>query len=222
VGSTEVTNENENKIKSVFNRLNKERKAELEKQVDENFGYRSAEDNEKLYQLNSKMERLRNTGMNQEELKEYFTPGKIVPGYGGMDKVLSFNSGEGSPAYKKAYDYAIQRAKSAGIEGEAAERWATKKAADETKYDWSVTVIEVDPKTGEPRRGANTRTHTTSPEKNIIEDLRKETSVIESKVPDAPFKKNWHELATKDIFNTSTFRGFTNFSCCRIFTHTRI
>jgi uncharacterized protein YidB (DUF937 family) len=208
VGSTEVTNENENKIKSVFNRLNKERKAELEKQIDENFGYRSAEDNEKLYQLNSKMERLRNTGMNQEELKEYFTPGKIVPGYGGMDKVLSFNSGEGSPAYKKAYDYAIQRAKSAGIEGEAAERWATKKATDETKYDWSVTVIEVDPKTGEPRKGADTRTHTTSPEKNIVEELRKEASVIESKVPDAPFKKNWHELATKDILDLAAKEGY--------------
>ena len=208
VGSTDVTNENENKIKSVFNRLNKERKAEIEKQVDENFGYRSAEDDEKLYQLNSKMERLRNTGMNQEELKEYFTPGKIVPGYGGMDKVLSFNSGEGSPAYKKAYDYAIQRAKSAGIEGEAAERWATKKATDETKYDWSVTVIEVDPKTGQPRKGADTRTHTTSPEKYIVDELRKEASGIESKVPDAPFKKNWHELATKDILDLAAKEGY--------------
>jgi len=208
VGSTDVTNENENKIRSVFNRLNKERKAEIEKQVDENFGYRSAEDDEKLYQLNSKMERLRNTGMNQEELKEYFTPGKIVPGYGGMDKVLSFNSGEGSPAYKKAYDYAIQRAKSAGIEGEAAERWATKKATDETKYDWSVTVIEVDPKTGQPRKGADTRTHTTSPEKYIVDELRKEASGIESKVPDAPFKKNWHELATKDILDLAAKEGY--------------
>jgi uncharacterized protein YidB (DUF937 family) len=208
MGDTEVTNENEDKLKSVFNRLNKERKAELEKQVDENFGYRSAEDDEKLYQLNSRMERLRNTGMTQEELKEYFTPGKIVPGYGGMDKVLSFNSGEGSPAYKKAYDYAIQRAKSAGIEGEAAERWATKKATDETKYDWSVTVIEVDPKTGQPRKGADTRTHTTSPEKYIVDELRKEAMGIESKVPDAPFKKNWHELATKDILDLAAKEGY--------------
>ena len=208
MGDTEVTNENENRLKSIMNRLTKERKAEIEKQVDENFGYRSAEDDEKLYQLNSKMERLRNTGMTQEELKEYFTPGKIVPGYGGMDKVLSFNSGEGSPAYKKAYDYAIQRAKSAGIEGEAAERWATKKATDETKYDWSVTVIEVDPKTGQPRKGADTRTHTTSPEKYIVDELRKEASGIESKVPDAPFKKNWHELATKDILDLAAKEGY--------------
>jgi uncharacterized protein YidB (DUF937 family) len=208
MGDTRVTSENEMKLKSITNRLTKERKAEIEQQVDENFGYRTPEDDEKLYQLNSKMERLRNTGLTPEELAEYFQPGKIVPSYAGDDKVISFNSGEGSPSFQRAYNKALERAKSAGVDDAAAMRWATKKAMDEAKYDWSVTVIEVDRATGLPRRGAVPRTHTTSPEKNIVEDLRKEASVLESKVPDAPFKKNWHELATKDILDLAAKEGY--------------
>jgi hypothetical protein len=175
-----------------MNRLTKERKAEIEKTVDENFGYRGYDDDEKLYQLNSKMERLRNTGMTVDELRDYFQPGKIVPGYGGMDKVISFNTGENSPAFKAAYERKFEQAKNAGVDEQTASNWAKKRAAEENKYNWSVKVIEVDPKTGQPRKGADERIHTTSPEKYVVEDLRKEASLLESKVPDAPFKKNWH------------------------------
>jgi len=208
MGDTTVTNENEIKLKSIMNRLTKERKAEIEQQVDENFGYRNYDDDEKLYQLNSKMERLRNTGLTVDELRDYFQPGKIVPSYGGMDKVISFNAGEDSPAFKASYERKLEQAKNAGIDEETASNWAKKRAAEENKYNWSVTVIEVDRKTGQPRKGADVRTHMTSPEKDIVEELRKEASVLESKVPDAPFKKNWHELAVKDILDLAAKEGY--------------
>lgn len=208
MGDTQVTNENEDKLKSIMNRLTKERKAEIEKTVDENFGYRGYDDDEKLYQLNSKMERLRNTGMTVDELKDYFQPGKIVPGYGGMDKVISFDTGENSPSFKAAYERKLEQAKNAGVDEETASNWAKQRAAEENKHNWSVRVIEVDPKTGQPRRGAEERRHTTSPEKHIVEELRKEASVLESKVPDAPFKKNWHELAVKDILDLAAKEGY--------------
>jgi len=208
IGDTDVTNENEMKLKSTINKMTKERKAEVEKLVDENFGYRGYEDDEKLYQLNSKMERLRNTGMTVDELRDYFQPGKIVPGYGGMDKVISFNTGENSPAFKAAYERKFEQAKNAGVDEQTASNWAKKRAAEENKYNWSVKVIEVDPKTGQPRKGADERIHTTSPEKYVVEDLRKEASVLESKVPDAPFKKNWHELAVKDILDLAAKEGY--------------
>ena len=208
MGDTQVTNENEDKLKSIMNRLTKERKAEIEKTVDENFGYRGYDDDEKLYQLNSKMERLRNTGMTVDELKDYFQPGKIVPGYGGMDKVISFDTGENSPSFKAVYERKLEQAKNAGVDEETASNWAKQRAAEDNKHNWSVRVIEVDPKTGQPRRGAEERRHTTSPEKHIVEELRKEASVLESKVPDAPFKKNWHELAVKDILDLAAKEGY--------------
>lgn len=199
---------NERELAKVVNRLTKERKAELEKAVPKDFGYRKPEDIDKITELRTKIDRIRNDGLTPEETQEYFQPGKIVPSYGGHDKVLSFNAGEGSPRYQEAYEKALKRAESAGVDPETATQWATKRAQDETKYDWSVTVIEVDPKTGEPRRGAQPRTHTTSPADEIKNELIKEASQYERKVPDAPFKDNWHELATKEILDLAAKEGY--------------
>lgn len=199
---------NERELTKAVNRLTKERKAELEKAVPKDFGYRKPEDIDKLTELRTKIDRIRNDGLTPEETKEYFQPGKIVPSYGGYDKVLSFNAGEGSPRYQEAYEKALKRAESAGVDPETATQWAAKRAQDETKYDWSVTVIEVDPKTGEPRRGAQPRTHTTSPADEIKNDLIKEASQYERKVPDAPFKDTWHELAVKEIMDMAAKEGY--------------
>jgi hypothetical protein len=102
----------------------------------------------------------------------------------------------------------LAQAISAGVDEKTAADWAAKRAADETKYDWSVTVIEVDPKTGEPRRGAQPRIHSTSPADAIRNDLAKEAEQYERKVPDAPFKDNWHELATKEILDMAAKEGY--------------
>jgi uncharacterized protein YidB (DUF937 family) len=208
VGATEFTKENTTKITSVFNRLNKERKAQLEQEIPEEAGYRTAEDSQKLQQLNERVQRIRDQGLSYNEIQEYFTPGKIVSGYGDHDKVLSFNSGENSPAFKIAYERKLQQAISAGVGEDVAANWAKKRALDEVKDNWSVTVIEVDPRTGEPKKGAQPRTHVTSPESEIKNQLIKEASKIERKVPDAPFKKNWHELAVKDILDLAAKEGY--------------
>jgi hypothetical protein len=200
--------ENAAKLKAAQLRIKKERTAQLEKEVDENFGYKTPDDDEKLYQLNSQIERIRNTGLTTEELKDYFQPGKIVPGYGGKDKVISFNSGENSEAFKQSYERKLAQAKSAGVDEAAAEGWARRRALADAGDGWSVTVIEVDPATGQPRRGAGQRTHNTSPGSHVVDDLRQQASAIESKVPDAPFKKNWHELAVRDILDLAAKEGY--------------
>jgi hypothetical protein len=199
---------NERELAKVVSRLTKERKAELEKAVPKDFGYRSPEDTEKIIGLRDKIHRISIDGLTPEETAEYFTPGKVVFGYGGYDKVLSFNAGEGSPSYQKAYNEAFQRAESTGVDRNTAIQWATKKAAEKSKYDWSVTVIEVNPKTGEPISGAKPRTHNTSPEKEITSQLRKDLLQSERKVPDAPFKDNWHELAVKEIMDMAAKEGY--------------
>lgn len=199
---------NERELTKAVNRLTKDRKAELEKAVPKDFGYRKPEDIDKLTELRTKIDRIRNDGLTPEETREYFQPGKIVPSYGGHDKVLSFNAGEGGARYQEAYEKALKRAESAGVDPETATQWAAKRAQDETKYDWSVTVIEVDPKTGEPRRGAQPRTHTTSPADEIKNELIKEASQYERKVPDAPFKDNWHELAVKEVMDMAAKEGY--------------
>jgi uncharacterized protein YidB (DUF937 family) len=200
--------ENAAKLKAAQLRIKKERTAQLEKEVDENFGYKTPEDDEKLYQLNSQIERIRNTGLTTEELKDYFQPGKIVPSYGGKDKVLSFNSGENSEAFKQSYERKLAQARSAGVDEAAAEGWARRRALADAGDGWSVTVIEVDPATGQPRRGAGQRTHNTSPGSHVVEELRQQTAALESKVPDAPFKKNWHELAVRDILDLAAKEGY--------------
>ena len=203
-----VSPENERELIKVTNRLTKERKAQLDKEVPKDFGYRRPEDIDKITELKTKIDRIRNDGLTPEEIKEYFQPGKIVPSYGGHDRVLAFNTGEQSASFKNVYERSLARAKSAGVDDAAAEEWARKKALEDTKYDWSVTVIEVDPKTGEPRNGAKPRTHGTSPATEVKDALIKELAPYERKVADAPFKDNWHELATKEILDMAAKEGY--------------
>jgi uncharacterized protein YidB (DUF937 family) len=207
-GDTRITPENEQALKVIQNRLTRESKAELEKQVDENFGYSKPGDDDKLYKLNSEMERLRNTGMTPEEIEKYYIPGKIVPSGTGFVKVVSFNSAENSPQYKRIYDDYYRRNMSVGTGEEvaaAADRNARKNALEKSKGQWTVTTVDVDAK-GNPQ--GSPVTHSTSPEQYVVEDLRKEARAIESKKPDAPFKKNWHELAVKDILDLAANEGY--------------
>ena len=203
-----LTPENERELRKVTRRLTNERKAELEKEIPKNYGYLTAEDNDKLIKINDRIEQINNNGLTPEEIKEYFQPGKIVGSHGVYDKVISFNSGEGSPAFQKAYNNALERAMSAGVDKEAAMQWATKRAAEESKFDWSVTVIEVDPKTGQPVKGARERVHQTSPTEYVVNDLKKERRELQYKVPDAPFKDTWHELAVKEIMDMAAKEGY--------------
>ncbi len=44
--------------------------------------------------------------------------------------------------------------------------------------------------------------------KERLEDVRKELNVLEKRVPDAPFKENWHELGVKRILNYAAKNGY--------------
>ena len=206
-GTTSINPETEVAYKTIFNRLIKERKAEIEAQVGENVGYLSPEDNNKLTQLISEKDRLRNQGMTTQEIQDYFQPGRVVfnDRYGGVSRVVSFNPAENSEGFKEAFARKLEQAKNAGVDEQIAVNWARKRALEEAKNDWSVTVEELDPKTGELR---GQRTHSTSPQENIIEGIVTEISDIQKKLPDAPFKKNWHEIATKDILDLAAKEGY--------------
>jgi hypothetical protein len=205
---TDLTDENLRELEQITARLTRERKTELEQATPKDFGYRTDEDNEQMRLLRERQKRIREQGLTPEETAEYFQPGRIVKGYGGHEKVISFNSGEGSPAYKQAYEKALERALSVGADQESAMTWARKKAADESKHNWSVTVISVDPTTGRPRPYEQPRTHSTSPNDEIIRDLANQHENLSRKVPDAPFKENWHELAVKEIMDMAAKDGY--------------
>ena len=143
--------------------------------IDENFAYKTTEDEQKLVELKDSFERIREDGLETNEIASYFTPGKIVRGYGGYDKVLEFNPGDANTA-------------------------------------WSVKVIEADPNTGEPLRGATPRTHMTDPSTEVLKDLRNQISTIESKIPDMPYKKTYDELAIKQIIEDAVQGGYDRVS----------
>lgn len=204
-----LTPDNMRRLKKIELALTKERKAQLENKIDENAGYRSTEDDEKLDQLNEKMQRLRDTGLTMEEIKEYYTPGKIIGDSSGYDRVLSFNEGSKNPRYQEVYDSRFQQAMNAGVGPEVAANFARRRADEDLKHDWSVTVVQVDPRTGEPlKNGYGPRTHQTSPEDEVRRELQNEAQAIETKKPDAPFKKNWHELAVRDILDLAANEGY--------------
>jgi len=169
LGSTEITDKSLKELERIKSRMRREMKAELEKTTPKEIGYATAEDAAKIKELDAKIARLNNEGPTMEELADYFQPGKIVKGYGGTDKVLSFNPRDG---------------------------------------DWSVTVIEVDPRTGEPARNARPRTHSTSPGMEMRQQLLNEKRQYSDKVPDAPFKDTWHELAVKEIMDIAANEGY--------------
>lgn len=205
---TDITDANLKELDRIKNRLTRERKAELDKTTPKDFGYRTQQDIDEMRRLSDEQRRISNEGLSPEEVANYFQPGKIVKSYGGYDKVISFNSGEGTASYQR-YVQALERALSIGnIDREVAEQWARKKAADESKYNWSVTVIEVDPRTGQPKRGAVPRTHQTSPTDEIKRDLANQQERLRQKVPDAPFKDTWHELAVKEILDMAANEGY--------------
>ena len=208
-GNVDLTPTNMARLKKIELDLTKERKAQLEKEVPENAGYRAPEDDEKLDQINKKIQRLRDVGMTREEIKEYYTPGKIIGDSSGYDKVLSFNEGSKNPKYQQVYDSRFQQAINAGVGPEVAANFAKRKADEDLKHDWSVTVVQVDPRTGEPlKNGYGPRTHQTSPEDEVRRQLQNEAQAIETKKPDAPFKKNWHELAVRDILDLAAKEGY--------------
>jgi uncharacterized protein YidB (DUF937 family) len=208
-GNVVLNQDNMNRLQKIKNTLTKERKVQLENEIDENAGYRSTEDDEKLDQLNKKMQRLRDTGLTMEEIKEYYTPGKIIGDSSGYDRVLSFNEGSKNPRYQEVYDSRFQQAMNAGVGPEVAANFARRRADEDLKHDWSVTVVQVDPSTGEPlKNGYGPRTHQTSPEDEVRRELQNEAQAIEIKKPDAPFKKNWHELAVRDILDLAAKEGY--------------
>ena len=65
-------------------------KKAIASQFPDTYGYKTAEDEKKLAEINDTIERIREEGLEDSELATYFTPGKVVRGYGGYDKVIEF------------------------------------------------------------------------------------------------------------------------------------
>lgn len=120
---------------------------------------------------------------SNEALEKYFTPGRIVKGYGGWDRVIKFHPSN-------------------------------------EKYGWSVDVQEVK-KDGTVIPDARIRNHATIPDPvemfpertqllNKLRDLEHENFKLQKKdvVPDAPFKKTWHELALKRMLRYAAENGY--------------
>jgi hypothetical protein len=145
-------------------------KKEIAAQFPENYGYKTIEDEKKLAEIQDAIYRIRDNGLNSDEIAKYFTPGSIVKGYGGYDKVLEFH-----PA-----------------------------TAD---TPWAVKVIAVH-SDGTPERGAQPRTHLTSPEREVLRNLREEASKLEDNVYDMPWKKTYDELMLKQIIDDAVQEGF--------------
>lgn len=188
-------------------------KKEIAASVPENYGYRTEEDVKKADDLRYRIMDLRENGLNDQELAEYFTPGKLVKGYGGTDRVLSFNPGgltPDSPEWQQIFNRVYQKEINDGVDEESAKYIAKQQADNALSKPWSVTVIEVNPRTGEPLNGAYPRTHTTDPTSEVVKSLRDDLSKLDSKneIPDMPFKKTYDELVLKQIIDDAVQNGY--------------
>lgn len=153
-------------------------------------GYIDAESEARKSELRKEADRLqrqKSEPITDEELAKYFTPGKVIRGYGGYDKVVAFHPADPNAAYP---------------------------------YNtWSVDVQRVD-KDGNPMRFEGVRNHRTTPEtENLrpelyqrIRDIADELRPSQGKVPDAPFKKTWHEMALRRILKHASDSGYDGVS----------
>ena len=97
---------------------------------------------------------------------------------------------------------------------------AIKQAAERNPpQSWAARVIEVDPKTGEPAPGAlprdiNSQSNIdrTDPTLNTLRSYREQRDALSRKVPDAPFKSTWPDLAVKHVFDTAAREGYDKVS----------
>ena len=184
-------------------------------------GYATPEQMKRKDELESNLRRILNEGPTYEEIEAFYQPGKIVETPWGFDKVLRFNpqspasggvsKAEWEKAYSTNFNELMAEAEMESLRtgrqihvGDIArlakqETDDTMGAINPAKW-WSVEVQEVDAQ-GNPKRGTKPRVHATSPADSMRMEINKELRPLYDAVPDAPFKKNWHELAVKQILD---------------------
>lgn len=181
-------------------------------------GYATPEQMKRKDELESKLRRILNEGPTYEEIEAFYQPGKIVETPWGFDKVIKFNPGSpGSPedvrqawfkTFKNKHNELIEKAeRQALLDGRQYNRsdlfLEAKRLTNEEVGPldpgraWSVEVQEIDAQ-GKPNAK---RVHATSPADSMRMEINKELRPLYDAVPDAPFKKNWHELAVKQILD---------------------
>lgn len=184
-------------------------------------GYATPEQMKRKDELESKLRRILNGGPTYEEIEAFYQPGKVIETPWGFDKVLRFNpqspasegvsKAEWQKAYASKYNELMAKAeKDSLITGRQIDIWGIARLAKEETDDamgaidpakqWFVEVQEVDAK-GNPKRGTKPRVHATPPSESMRMEINKELRPLYDAVPDAPFKKNWHELAVKQILD---------------------
>lgn len=184
-------------------------------------GYATPEQMARKDELEKNLQRILNEGPTYEEIEAFYQPGKVIETPWGFDKVLRFNPGsQGSPedfrqawfeVFKNKQNKLTEKAnRQALLDGREYSRsdiaLEAKRLTNEEvgRLDpgrqWSVEVQEVDSK-GNPKPGSVKRVHATSPAESMRMEINKELRPLYDAVPDAPFKKNWHELAVKQILD---------------------
>lgn len=184
-------------------------------------GYATPEQMKRKDELEKNLHRILNEGPTYEEIEAFYQPGKIVETPWGFDKVLRFNpqspasegvsKAEWQKAYAAKYNELMAKAEKdslntgrqidiGGIARLAKEETDDAVGAINPAKQWSVEVQEVD-QAGNPKPGTKPRIHATSPAESMRMELNKELRPLYDAVPDAPFKKNWHELAVKQILD---------------------
>jgi len=185
----------------------------IAKEVPEDFGYMTPEKQLKAQEIKKKIQRISTNGLSIDELEEYFQPGKIVKSWSGTDKVIEFTRGPkvGSEEWIKEYDDGLEyvRREYPRSSDEQHHEMATN-IANGKASDWSVKVVEIDPRTGQETGRA--RTHSTSPEEAIIRDLRQQEVDLGGAVSDLPYKKTYDELALKQIIDDAVNQGYDRVS----------
>ena len=183
--------------------------------VPEDYGYISPEKQAKVTELESRIRKIRNEGLNVDEIQDYYQPGKLVKSWAGTDRVLDFKRGpiKGSPEWDAAYNEALDYYKRDSYYAQYPEeelRYLAENSANGRAADWQVKVVEVDPTTG--KEIGSPRWHSTSPSAEVVNEINREISNIGGIVPDMPFKKTYDELALKQIIDDAVNQGYDRVS----------
>lgn len=185
----------------------------IAKEVPEDFGYMTPEKQLKAQEIKKNIQRISRNGLSVDEIEEYFQPGRIIKSWAGTDKVIDFTRGPkvGSDEWLKEYDDGLQWLKQEypNQTDEQYHEMATN-IANGRASDWSVKVVEIDPRTGQETGRA--RLHSTSPEEAIIRDLRQQEVDLGGVVSDLPYKKTYDELALKQIIDDAVNQGYDRVS----------
>lgn len=156
-------------------------------------GFTTPEEASKANALDERINKLRENGMGDTELREFFKPGRIVKSYGGYDRVIAYHPGTPDPNWK-SWSVTVE-----------AVRLKRDRSGPESLFFDSPTAWESDPRHPGPRN------HMTNPGPEVVSQLRQERNRLGNQVAQAPFvgkTEAWVGLALKRMIRYAADEGF--------------